>query len=79
MQTDTPRKTRLYNQIAKDYMPKQAEMMICKYIEALEVRLATLERQMEEWNNTFAVDYSNTVKTDKRKNVNKSTQEPESE
>lgn len=40
---DTPRKTKLYNQLAKDYTPKQADMMICKYIEGLEARIAALE------------------------------------
>ncbi len=46
---NTPRKTRLYNTIAKDYLPKQAEMMICKYIEEMEARiearLTALERE----------------------------------
>lgn len=53
---DTPRKTKLYNEIAKDYQPKQAEMKICKYIEDLEsrheARIATLEHQLEELRNT---------------------------
>ncbi len=40
---NTPRKTRLYNTIAKDYKPKEADMMICQYIEGLEARIATLE------------------------------------
>ena len=39
----TPRKTKLYNQIAKDYTPKKAEMQICRYIEKLEQRIVVLE------------------------------------
>lgn len=39
----TPRKTKLYNQLAKDYTPKKAEMQICRYIEKLEQRIVVLE------------------------------------
>jgi len=45
---DTPRKTTLYNQIAKDFQPKQADMMICKYIEGIEWRIEELERKSSE-------------------------------
>lgn len=45
---DTPRKTKLYNQIAKDYLPKQADMMICRYIEGLERRIEALESKDSE-------------------------------
>ncbi len=41
---DTPRKTHLYNEIAKDYNPKQAEMNICRYVEGLEKRIEDLEK-----------------------------------
>jgi hypothetical protein len=40
---ETPRETSLYRKLAKDYTPKAADMKICKYIEALEERIATLE------------------------------------
>jgi len=33
----------LYNQLAKDYTPKKAEMQICRYIEKLEQRIVILE------------------------------------
>lgn len=33
-----PRKTKLYNSLAKDFQPKQAAMRICQYIEDLEAR-----------------------------------------
>lgn len=39
----TPRKTKLYNQLVKDYAPKKAEMQICRYIEKLEQRIVILE------------------------------------
>ena len=41
---NTPRKTRLYNELAKDYSPKRANMMICRYIEMLEGRIEALEK-----------------------------------
>ena len=41
---NTPRKTRLYNEIAKDFSPKRADMMICQYIEMLESRIEALEK-----------------------------------
>jgi hypothetical protein len=43
---DTPRKTKLYLQLAKDFLPKQADMMICQYIEGLERRIAVLEGRL---------------------------------
>lgn len=46
----TPRKTRLYNAIAKDYLPKQAEMMICKYIEEMEARMDARLSELERAN-----------------------------
>ncbi len=36
-------KTKLYNELAKDYAPKKADMNICKYIEGLEKRIEALE------------------------------------
>ena len=47
MDMETPRKTKLYNQIAKDYNPKQAEMQICRYIEGLEARHETRTEELE--------------------------------
>lgn len=47
---DTPRKTRLYNAIAKDYLPKQAEMMICRYIEEMEARIDARLSELERAN-----------------------------
>ncbi len=44
---NTPLKTRLYNTIAKDYLPKQAEMMICKYIEEMEARIEAMLTALE--------------------------------
>lgn len=41
---NTPRKTKLYNEIAKDFSPKRADMMICQYIEMLEGRIEALEK-----------------------------------
>ena len=40
---DTPRKTKLYHELAKDFSPKRADMMICRYIEMLEERIGALE------------------------------------
>lgn len=42
----TPRKTKLYNLLAKDYTPKKAEMQICQYIEKLEQRIVVLEEEL---------------------------------
>ena len=44
----TPRKTKLYRTLCKDYSPKQADMQICKYIEGLEQRIADLEAKQSE-------------------------------
>jgi hypothetical protein len=33
----------LYHRIAKDFKPKEADMMICRHIEELEARLAAIE------------------------------------
>ena len=44
----TPRPNELYRQIAKDYNPKPAMMNICKYIQALEARIAVLESARAE-------------------------------
>lgn len=41
----TPRKTKLYNQIAKDYNPKKAAMQMCSYMEKLEKRIVALEEK----------------------------------
>lgn len=40
---NTPRKTKLYHELAKDFSPKRADMMICQYIEMLETRITALE------------------------------------
>lgn len=45
---DTPRTNDLYRKLAKDYSPKQAEMLICKHIAALEERIAALEVKLAE-------------------------------
>lgn len=38
-----PQKTSLYKRICRDYRPKEAEMMICQYIEGLEARIEEME------------------------------------
>jgi len=45
---NTPRKTKLYNELAKDYQPKQAAMLMCQYMEGLEKRIADLESKIKK-------------------------------
>lgn len=43
-----PRKTKLYNELAKDFNPKEAFMKVCRYIEGMERRIKELEEATSE-------------------------------
>ncbi len=50
---ETPRKTKLYNELAKDFNPKQADMLICKHMEGIEKNVYDLEKKIAKLTHEF--------------------------